>query len=130
MTRIRTFEPANYRQHDELTWYPGTIAAIEDEDYGHGPALRLVIELDGEDRDVYAIATDKLTPKSKLTRWAKGIFGENALDDDIDIDEAIGMRIEAMFEYGENTSGEPDEKVKALRRTTTTSTSEQLEAPF
>ena len=89
--------------------------AIEDEDYGHGPALRFVIQFDEEDRDTYAIATDKLTPKSKLTRWVKGLFGENALDDEIDIDSAIGMRVEAMFEYGENANGEPDEKVKALK---------------
>lgn len=115
MTRMRTYEPADYRQHDELVWYPGQIVAIEDEDYGHGPALRFVIQFDEEDRDTYAIATDKLTPKSKLTRWVKGLFGENALDDEIDIDSAIGMRVEAMFEYGENANGEPDEKVKALK---------------
>ncbi len=115
MTRMRTYEPADYRQHEELVWYPGKIVAIEDEDYGHGPALRFVIQFDEEDRDTYAIATDKLTPKSKLTRWVKGLFGENALNEEIDIDSAIGMRVEAMFEYGENANGEPDEKVKALK---------------
>jgi len=119
MTRIRKYEPANWRYHDEQTWYHGTVLDIEDDEFAHGPVVKFVIDIDDDDdRDVHAIATDRLTPKSKLTGWAKGLFGNDAinLDATIDLDDAVGMRVEVMFAHGTNSVGEPNESVTLLRR--------------
>lgn len=116
---MREYEPANYRFHKEHQWYSGTITAIEDDEFSHGPVVKFIIDLDDDDdREVHAIATDRLTPKSKLTGWTKGLFGENAVGEgkQVDLDDAIDMRVEVMFTYGQNTAGEPNESVSLMRR--------------
>lgn len=123
MSRMRTFTEADYRYHDELTWYPGTIVNVEDEDFGFGPTVVFVIELDddpvddeGNPRQVKAMASDKLTPNSKLTRWVKGIFGQQVVEQGgVDLDLATGERIQVMFEYGENSNGDPSEKITQIK---------------
>lgn len=125
MGRVREFTPANYRYHKELEWYKGTIVDVTDKDFGFGPTVVFDIQLDGDGEDdegnpriVKAMASDKLTANSKLTRWAKGIFGEDAVGPGkvVDLDLATQERIEVMFEYGENASGDPDEKITQIRR--------------
>lgn len=123
MGRVREFTEADYRYHDELTWYPGTIVNVEDADFGFGPTVVFVIELDddpltdeGDKRQVKAMASDKLTPRSKLTRWVKGIFGEEVLEEGVvDLDLATAERIQVMFEHSENSNGDPDEKITQIK---------------
>ena len=120
MVRIREYEPADWRFHDEHTWYQASVAGIEDDEFSHGPVVKFILNLDedDEDRDVHAIATDRLTPKSKLTQWTKGLFGEDAISEGktVDLDDAAGMRVEVMFKHGTNSAGEPNETVTLLRR--------------
>ena len=120
MARIRTYEPADWRYHEEHTWYQGTVNSLEDDEFTHGPVVKFILDLDEDedDRDVHAIATDRLTPKSKLTEWTKGLFGEDAIGEGsvIDLDNAVGMRVEVMFAHGTNSAGEPNETVTHLRR--------------
>lgn len=125
MSRVREFVPADYRYHNELEWYPGTIVDVTDTDFGYGPTVvfDIVLDSDGEDDDgnpriVKAMASDKLTANSKLTRWARGIFGEDAVGPGVpvDLDLATQERVEVMFEYGENKSGDPDEKITQIRK--------------
>lgn len=122
MSRMREFVEADYRYHEELTWYPGTIVDVQDDDFGYGPTVVFVIELDGEiddegnPREQKAMATDKLTPNAKLTRWVKGIFGEDVMAQGaVDLDLATSERVEVMFEYGENSNGDPNEKITQIR---------------
>lgn len=124
MSRVREFTEANYRYHNELEWYPGVIVDVQDEDFGFGPTVVFVIELDddptdddGNKRQVKAMASDKLTPNAKLTRWVKGIFGEEVLEQGvIDLDLATQERVKVMFGYGENSKGDPDEKITEIRK--------------
>lgn len=125
MGKVREFQEANYRYHNELEWYPGIIVDVLDKDFGNGPTVVFVIELDGDGTDdegnprqTWAMASDTLTPKSKLTRFAKGIFGEDAVGPGqvIDLDLAVQERVEVMFEYGENSAGIPDEKITQIRK--------------
>ena len=120
MARIREYEPADWRFHDEHTWYSGTVTEIEDDEFSHGAVVKFILNLDEDegDRDVHAIATDRMTPKSKLTGWTRGLFGEKAIGEGtpVDLDEAIGMRVEVMFSHGTNSAGEPNETVTHLRR--------------
>lgn len=123
MSRVREFQEADYRYHQELEWYPGIIVDVQDEDFGFGPTVVFVIELDddpvdddGNKRQVKAMASDKLTPNSKLTRWVKGIFGDDVLQQGvIDLDLATDERVRVMFEYGENSKGDPDEKITTIK---------------
>lgn len=125
MGKVREFIPADYRYHNELEWYKGTINSVDDEEFGFGPTVvfNIVLDGDGEDDDgnpriVKAMASDKLTANSKLTRWVKGIFGEDAVGPGmvVDLDLALDEDIEVMFEFGENKSGDPDEKITQIRR--------------
>lgn len=125
MSRVREFVPADYRYHNELEWYPGEIVGVDDTDFGFGPTVvfDIVLDDDGEDDDgnpriVKAMASDKLTANSKLTKWVKGIFGEEAVGPGqvVDLDLAMSERVEVMFEHGENTKGDPDEKITQIRK--------------
>lgn len=125
MGRVREFVEANYRYHNELEWYPGTIVNVTDEDFGYGPTVVFHIVLDDDELDEEgnpriqkAMASDSLTPNSKLTRWARGIFGEDAVGPGqaVDLDLAVQERVEVMFEYGENKKGDPDEKIVQIRK--------------
>ena len=123
MSRVRQLVDADYRYHEELTWYPGAIVDVEDADFGFGPTVVFVIELDddgvdddGNPRQVRAMASDKLTPNAKLTRWVKGIFGPEMLETGtVDLDLAVGERVQVMFEYGENNNGDPNEKITQIK---------------
>jgi hypothetical protein len=124
MGRVREFTEANYRYHSELEWYPGVVVDIQDDDFGYGPTVILVIELDddplddnGNKRQLKAMASDSLTPNSKLTKWVKGILGDEAVGPGqaVDLDLLTAERIEVMFEYGQNSKKEPDEKVTQIR---------------
>lgn len=124
MSRVKEFVPADYRYHRELEWYKGTITGIEDKDFGFGDTVvfNIVLEDDGDDDDgnpriVKAMASDKLTANSKLTRWVKGIFGEDAVGPGkvVDLDFAVNEAVEVMFEFSENKSGDPDEKITQIR---------------
>lgn len=123
MGRVRELVPADYRYHEELTWYPGKIVDVQDEDFGFGPTVVFVIELDdapkdddGNPRLEKAMASDKLTPKAKLTKWVKGIFGDDIFETQgfVDLDLAAGERVEVMFEHGEK-DGTPNEKITQIR---------------
>lgn len=126
MGRVRELkdEEVNYRFHEELSWYPGVIVDVQDRDFGYGDSVVFVIELDdaptgddGNPRREWAIASDNMTSQSKLTRWTKGIFGDDVFQTQgfVDLDLAVDERVEVMYEYGQKEDGTLNERIVQIR---------------
>lgn len=124
MGKLVTFTEADYRFHNELEWYPGECVNVSIEDYGFGDTVVFHIQLDddgvddeGNPRTQRAMASHSYTLRSKLTKFCKGIFGEENVGPgkSVDLDLAIGERVEVLFEYGENAQGVPNEKITQIR---------------
>jgi len=91
--------------HEADEWYPATLERLEEgEDYGFGPTIRFIIQIDGEDGETWALASQKLSPRSKLYGWVKGI--DPALlpevGEPLRYKKLEGRRVEVMFEAGED----------------------------
>ena len=74
---------------------------LEDAAFGDGSIIRFDLECrdrldeEGNPTQLDAIANDKLTPKSKLTRWLDAFGVKVATGDEIDIEEAVGRACQA-----------------------------------
>lgn len=111
--------------HEADEWLPATIARVEEgDDYGYGPTIRLVLHVDGdytdgdaEQRETWAMASQKLTPRSKLYGWLKGIDTNLIPDNGGTINLAVleGRRVDVMFEHGTKDDGTTKETVAKLR---------------
>jgi hypothetical protein len=99
-------EAEGFELHEPDEWYDGTIRDIEETDGQWGPGLKFIIELDGEtDRDgnpreQWAFCSQKLSKRSKLYGWAKGL-GWDPDDDTLDLTEYVDTRCQVMFEHAE-----------------------------
>lgn len=96
-----TMTEGSFITHEPDEWFAGDLIRIEDgEDYGFGETIRFVIALDGEESETWALASQKMSPKSKLYGWVKGI-DPNLIPD---IGEALqykklaDRRVEVMFD--------------------------------
>lgn len=125
-------ESGGFELHEEGEFYEGTLTSIEEaEDRGFGPGLKWIINLDGETdaisglpRDTWAFSSQKLSPRSKLYKWAKGVLGEAALPapgGTLDLGSIVGARVKIMFEHapGSDENGNPitREKVVVIKST-------------
>ncbi len=110
--------------HEPDEWLPATIARVEEgDDYGYGPTIRLILHVDGdetdaeEQRETWAMASQKLTPRSKLYGWLKGI--DPALIPEhggtVDLSVLEDRRVDVMFEHGTKDDGTTKETVVKLR---------------
>jgi hypothetical protein len=117
-------ESGGYELHDADEWLDGTITRIEETTEGQwGPGLKFIIVLDGEEaaddgypRETWAFASQKLSPRSKLYQWAKGL-GWNPDDGTLDLEEYIDARCQVMFEHynGTDPDGNPIDKEKVVK---------------
>lgn len=116
-------ESAGFELHEEGEWYEGIISSIEPaDDRGFGPGLKWIINLDGEvdaingePRDTWAFSSQKLSPRSKLYKWVKGILGEGRMPEPggvLDLASVVGARVKVMFEHTPGT----DENGQAITR--------------
>lgn len=110
--------------HEADEWLPATLAKVEEgDDYGYGPTIRLILHVDGdetdggEQRETWAMASQKLTPRSKLYGWVKGIDPALIPETGGTINLAVleGRRVDVMFEHGTKEDGTTRESVAKLR---------------
>jgi len=123
--RVTMTESGGFDLHEEGEWYAGTLVDIEETDGQYGPGLKWVINLDGETyddgkpRDTWAFCSQKLSPKSKLYKWTKGVLGDTAMPQPgevLDLGQLIGRRVKVMFEHvpGMTEEGQPITKEKVV----------------
>lgn len=133
--------------HEPDDWLPATIHRVEEgDDYGYGPTIRLVLhvdgdEFDGEQRETWAMASQKLSPRSKLYGWLKGIDPGLIPAEGGTVNLAVleGRRVDVMFEHGTKEDGTAKETVAKLRTskvkapelpTTAAASADENEIPF
>ncbi len=112
-----TMTEGSFVTHELDEWYPGTLTGIEPaDDYGFGPTVRFLITLDGEDEETWALASQKLSPKSKLYGWVAGIDPTNLPETGKkwDYKPLIGRRVEIMF--ADNEGRERVTKIRAEKK--------------
>lgn len=99
--------------HESEEWYPGILTRLEEGgDFGFGETIRFVINLDGEDGETWALASQKMSPKSKLYGWVKAINADliPEVGEAFKYKKLEGLRVEVMFEAGDER-----EKVTKIR---------------
>lgn len=122
---ITATESAGFELHDADEWYDGDLIAIEETEGQWGPGLKWIIELDGEThddgnpRETWAFCSQKLSPRSKLYAWLKGL-DPSAIPEaggTVDLEQFIGGRVQVMFERydGYDPDGNPLEKEKVVK---------------
>jgi len=120
------YTESSFELHEPDEWYPGVIASVEDgDDYGFGPTVKLILHLDGEidpisdePRETWAMASLKLSPRSKLYGWVKAIDESVIPTEGGSVDLAVleGREVDAMFEHAESENGTRDRVVKIRAR--------------
>lgn len=126
---ITATESAGFELHPEDEWLDGQLVAIEETEGLYGPGLKWFIELDddepfddGNKPEVWAFCSQKLSPRSKLYAWLKGLDPSSIPEagEAVDLELFIGNRVQVMFEQYEGT--DPDgnsvtkEKVTKIRK--------------
>lgn len=67
-------QESSFITHEADEWWPGLLIRVEEaEDYGFGATIRFVILIDGDESETWALASQKLSPRTKLYGWVKGI---------------------------------------------------------
>ena len=120
-------ESGGFDLHEEDEWFDGTITNIEETTDGQwGPGLKFIIELDGDtytldsgeevQRETWAFCSQKLSKRSKLYGWAKGL-GWDPADETISLEDYVNVRCQVMFERfdGFDRDGNPQEKEKVVK---------------
>jgi hypothetical protein len=120
---IEKTESGGFELHPEEDWVDGQITAIEETDGQWGAGLKFIIVLDGEEtaddgypRETWAFCSQKLSPRSKLYAWAKGL-GWDPEDETLDLNDFIDSRVQVMFERydGHDNDGNSVEKEKITK---------------
>lgn len=135
---VKAQEAGGLELHAADEWVDGTLRDILEDDGQYGAQFKFVIHLDGDDDDrtTWAYCSQKLSPRSKLTAWVKGLDAD-ALPEpggNIDLEQFIGRRVQVMFEHFEGYDAFVDanvtkEKVVKIRKGKTTEPAVQAAAP-
>lgn len=122
---ITATEAGGFDLHEADEWYDGMVVAIEETEGQWGPGLKWIIELDGEvhddgnPRETWAFCSQKLSPRSKLYRWLKGLDPSTIPEagETVDLEQFIGARAQVMFERfdGFDPDGNSLEKEKVVK---------------
>lgn len=148
--QIEATDAKGYELHPEDEWLNGQVVAIEETDGQWGPGLKWIIELDddephddGSPWETWAFCSQKLSPRSKLYGWLKGLGYSVEPGDTVDLEDVVGKRCQVMFEHvdGYDNDGNPVEREKvtkirkgpkkdATSRKAKKMKDEDLEAPF
>jgi len=130
--------------HEPDEWLTATLDRVEEgDDYGYGPTVKLILQIDGDiddggtQHETWAMASQKLSPRSKLYGWIKGIDPNllPAEGETVNLDDLAGRRVEVMFEHEETPEG-TKEKATRMRGSKTpppknpAPTPTDLEKPF
>jgi hypothetical protein len=130
--------------HEPEEWLPATLTSVVDgDDYGFGPTIKLILHLDGDtgddgiQRETWAMASAKLSPRSKLYGWIKGIDPKllPEVGGTIQLSQLENKRVDVMFEHHETDDG-TKERVTKIRGSKTKApakpapTAADMEAPF
>ena len=112
-----TMTEGTFATHEVDEWFPGNLDRVEEgEDYGFGPTIRFVLTLDGEDSETWALASQKLSPRSKLYNWIKGIDPKLVpeIGQVVQWDQLVDRRVDVMFELANDK-----ERVSKIRSSKT-----------
>lgn len=113
-----TMTEGSFITHEADEWFPGLLVRVEEgEDYGFGATIRFVIQIDGEDdNETWALASQKLSPRSKLYGWVKGIDPTLVpeVGESLNTKKLADRRVEVMFDA---ESGRVS-KIRAEKKTT------------
>lgn len=120
---ITATEAGGFDLHPEDEWVDGTIERIEETEGQWGPGLKWIIHLDGDTADngdpweTWAFCSQKLSPRSKLYAWLKGLGYDVDAGDTVDLEEFVGTRCQVMFERydGTDPDGNSIEKEKVVK---------------
>lgn len=122
---ITATEAGGFELHEPDEFYEGLIVAIEETEGQWGAGLKFVIELDGEThddgnpRETWAFCSQKLSPRSKLYQWLKGLDPSSIPEagGTVDLEQFIGTRAQIMFERYDSfdPDGNPQEKEKVVK---------------
>ena len=125
-----TMTEGSFITHEADEWYPGLLLRVEEGgDYGFGDTIRFVIALDGEDdQETWALASQKLSPRSKLYGWVKGIDPSliPEVGQPFKYKELEDRRVEVMFEAGDDR--EKVVKIRAEKKAATPLQKKQAQA--
>jgi hypothetical protein len=125
---ITATEAGGFDLHESDEWFDGMVVAIEETEGQWGPGLKWIIELDGElnddntPRETWAFCSQKLSPRSKLYQWLKGLDPAAIPDagETVDLETFIGERVQVMFErydgFDQDGNAMEKEKVVKLRK--------------
>lgn len=123
---ITATESGSFELHPVDEWMDGLIVAIEETEGQWGPGLKWIIELDGDEPaddgsmpEVWAFCSQKLSPRSKLYGWLKGLDPSSIPEAGaaVDLEQFIGARAQVMFERyeGSDPDGNALEKEKVIK---------------
>ena len=111
---ITATEAEGFDLHPEDEWIDATIQDIEEDEGEYGPSLRWVFDVDGD--EVWAWCSQKLSKRSKLGGWLKGLGHDIEAGETVNLKEYIGNPVQIMFErYDGFYDGEPIEKEKIVK---------------
>lgn len=152
MPTVTATESGGFDLHEPDEWHDGTVTGIEESNDGQwGPGLKWLIVLDDDEPhddgapwETWAFCSQKLSPRSKLYGWLKGIDPSLIPEPGgtVDLDDLVGTRIQVMFERvnGHDPDGNPQEKEKVTKiragkkadkkKAAESKTDDDLEAPF
>lgn len=107
-------ESSGFDLHEPDEWLSGKITAIEETDGMYGPGLKWIILLDDENWDTWAFCSQKLSTRSKLYDWIKGLDPQNLPEPGgtVDLKQYVGKRVQVMFEQYETETGLREKVVK------------------
>lgn len=113
-------ESAHFHEADE--WYSGELVRVESgDDYGYGPTVKFIIALDDEESETWAMASETLSPRSKLWGWVKAIDASKLPDVNgtLNLGELCPARVDVMFEHARRDDGTERERVVKIRASKT-----------
>lgn len=100
-----TMQEGSFITHEVDEWFPGVLIRVEEGgDYGFGDTIRFVIQIDGEEGETWALASQKLSPRSKLYGWVKAIDASliPEVGEPFKYKKLEDRRVEVMFEQGDD----------------------------
>lgn len=83
-------------------WYEAVVSDVEEVEGQYGPQIRLRFDIGGG-VSVLGWANASLGPRSKLTKWVKGILGE--VPDILDTADLVGRRCRILLDNVEGKNG-------------------------
>lgn len=125
---VTATETGGIELHEPDEWVDGTLTAIEEDEGQFGAQFKFIIHLDGDDEDRFqwAYCSQKLSPRSKLYAWVKGLDPDAIPEPggSLDLAQFVGRRVQVMFEHFEGYDAFADanvtkEKVVKIRASKT-----------